>query len=125
MRIVRVLEARAHEHFRTFAEDVDRAVAVVHVEIEDRDALDAGLRQCDLGTECDVVEETKPHRLIFLGVVSRRADRAERAPRLALQYEVDRIAHGTGGEFRGVHRHRAQAGIGVEVCDAVARNRGV
>ena len=43
MRIVRMLKARTDEHFRTFAEDVDRAVAVVNVEIEDRDALDAGL----------------------------------------------------------------------------------
>jgi hypothetical protein len=54
-----MLEARAHQHARLVLEDVDGAVAVVHVEVHHRDALDAA-RQRLVHAHRDVVRKQKP-----------------------------------------------------------------
>ena len=57
--------------------------------------------------------------------MSRRPHRAERALRFAAQHEVDRVAYGAGGQFRGVHALRPQTRVRIDVGDAVTRDRGV
>ena len=52
------------------------AVAVVGIEIPDRDALGAVLQRVERG-DSDVIEITKTHRLVAGGVVSRRTHQAE------------------------------------------------
>ncbi len=60
MRVVRVLEARTHEHFGPIAKDIDSAVAVVHVEIEYRDPVDAGSRERDGAPSATLLKKQKP-----------------------------------------------------------------
>ena len=60
-----------------------RAVAVVDVEVDDRDAPDAVVALQVAGGDRDVGEEAESHRPVGLGVVARRADGGEGATRLA------------------------------------------
>src|SRR4029077_8387281 len=60
MWIVWMLETRTNEHFWRFFEYVDRAVAVMNVEIEDCHTFDTWLLQCEVRAERDVVEKTEP-----------------------------------------------------------------
>ena len=60
MRVVRMLEARAHEHFGTFAKNVDRAVAVMDVEVEDRDPVDAGPDSATTAPSATLLKKQKP-----------------------------------------------------------------
>src|SRR5450759_2549132 len=69
---------RAIHHGRIGPENVLRAVAVMDVEVDHGCAGDAvfalGVTRGDGG----VIEKAKPHRLVDLGVMARRADRHER-----------------------------------------------
>lgn len=58
-------------------EDRLRPVAVVNVEIDDRDAPDPVCALKVSGRDGDVIEETKPHRPIRLGVMPRRPHRGK------------------------------------------------
>ena len=73
-------------------EDVLGAVAVMHVEVDDRDALESVRLQRVRGADRDVVEEAEAHRAPPLGVVARRAHGAERGLAFAAHHEVDRHA---------------------------------
>ena len=73
-----MLERRDHQHARVAGEDLLGAVAVVDVEVDDRDALEAVRGERVRRADGDVVEETEPHRAIALGMVPRRPHRAER-----------------------------------------------
>ena len=80
-------------------EDLLGAVAVVHVPVEDQDALGA-TRARVLGGDRDLVHEAEPHRLVGLGVVSGRTKRAERRAVLPGQEAVNGVARRAGGSER-------------------------
>src|SRR6266849_241018 len=69
---------------RIFVEDVLRAVAVVHVPVDDQDARQTMNRFGMVGGKGDVVEKTKPHAAILRGVVPWRPDQAECAVVIAI-----------------------------------------
>ena len=72
IRIERELEAGTDQDIRVVHEGGHGAVAVMDVEVEDGDAVDAGIIQGSGGGHGDAVEEAEPHRLGYLGVVSGR-----------------------------------------------------
>jgi putative transposase len=60
--IERVLETRTDEYLGPVLEHLDRAVAMMNVEIKHRDALDLRHRDRRRRPDCNMVEETEAHR---------------------------------------------------------------
>ena len=81
-------------------EHVLRAVAVMHVPIDDQHAVRARARRCGPRGDGHVVEQAKAHRILRAGVMARRADQAQRRLVLARRRRADRIA-GRSGRQRG------------------------
>ena len=77
-RIERELVRRHEQHRRILVEDPLRAVAVMHVVVDDRDA-GAAARARVGRADGDVVVETEAHRAIGFGVMARRAHQRQRA----------------------------------------------
>ena len=84
-------------HARLALEAVLGAVAVVHVEIEDRHALEAVHVQRLAGADRDAVEQAEAHGALGLGVMAGRAQRAERVVGLAADHGIDRGDRRAGG----------------------------
>ena len=76
-RIERELVGRDVEDARVVVEHPLRAVAVVDVDVDDRDAREPARERVRRGDR-DVVEEAEAHRAVALGVVARRPDQRER-----------------------------------------------
>ncbi len=112
-----MLEGRAQHDARIVVEGVLRAVAVVHVEVEDRDALRAMRLDRVHGADGDVVEDAEAHRARRRRVMPGRAHRAERGARLAVHHRVGgrhdgaRRAQGRGKRACVHRRIRVEAGI--------------
>jgi hypothetical protein len=97
--------ARNEQHALVRFENGLGAIAVVHVEISDRHALQAVCRQRMRGSDCDAVEHAEAHRLIACSVVARRAHGAEGAlPVVRVHHRVDGGHYGTGSAQGGVER---------------------
>ena len=111
--VERVLEARADQHAPVALEDVLGAVAEVHVEIEDGDAVEAVVLERVRGAHRHVVEEAEAHRLRALGVVAGRAHVAERAAHLARR---------SRGRWRA--RWRPRPAARPRTCPGTSRCRG-
>jgi hypothetical protein len=92
-------------------EDVVRAIAVVHVPVEDQHAVQPVGVERVLSGDGDRVEQAEPHRTRAGRVVAGRAVQRRSAPRLARQQRVDH-RHGPAG---GVQRRRPGAGRGHRV----------
>ena len=122
-----MLEDADHQHALVAGDDVLGAVAVVHVEIDDRHALQAAHIERVARCDRDVVEEAEAHRLIARRVVAGRAHRAERAFDLAVDHRVGRGDRGAGGAQRGVQGAGTRGGVGVDrsrhaaACDALQK----
>ena len=77
-------------HARFVFEDRLRAVAVVDVEIDDRDPRQAVAFERMRGGDGDVVEQAEAHRDVAGGMVPGRAHRAEGDVDLALEHGIGR-----------------------------------
>jgi len=90
-----------------------RAVAVVHVPVDDRDPPDApGPEECRRYRH--VVEEAEAHGPLALGVVTRRADECETVPHLAREDRLAADEKAAGGEPRRLVGVGGRARIRVE-----------
>jgi hypothetical protein len=116
-----MLEGRHHEHFRVAREDVLGAVAVVHVEVEDRDSLDAMRMDRVPGCDGDVVENAETHRARARRVMPRRPHAAERVLDFALHHQVDGEYACACGMQRGRQAVRIHCRVRVEVHGAGLR----
>ena len=76
--VARLVERRV-EQIRIISKKGLRAVAVVHVDVDDRDSLDAVRRARVESRNSGIVVETKAHGSSWCGVVARRADTCKRA----------------------------------------------
>src|SRR5438094_1492094 len=119
--IERMLEYARHHDALVVAEDVLGAVAMVHVEVDDRHALDAVMLERVLGPDSDVVEEAKPHRAGARRVMTRRAHRAKGAVGAPADHEVRGEHRGPRRAKRRIPGMRAHRGIGIEVHDSALR----
>src|SRR5690606_6669570 len=113
-RIVMVEVQRQVEDTRILVEDVLRAVAVMHIPVDDQDALDAVFRLCSTRRDRDVVEQTEAHCAIRGRMMSGRTAQRERGPRAAAHDEVDGIDRTARGGCRRIPGRRRHDRIGVE-----------
>src|SRR5690606_1497365 len=77
IRIERMLVETTHQNTRIIEEDIFRAVAVMHVEIDDGHPRKAVMLQSVRRSTRHVVEETEAHRTPCFGMVARRPHAAE------------------------------------------------
>ncbi len=96
--VVRVLEAGGDEHAGGILENIDGAIAVVHVEIEDGHALDVLVSEGGGGSEGDIVVKTEAHAGIVFRVMSGRATTGEDSLHVAVEDEGDCFFQSSGGE---------------------------
>ena len=123
--IKRHFVGRAIHHARIRPEDFLAAVAVVHVEIDDGDALGAVLRLRVAGGDGGVVEETKAHGGRGLGVMAGRAHGDEGVTRVAAHHLIDGVR---GAARRAQDRLPAsvrERGVGVDARELPFRRYGV
>ena len=118
VRVQRILERGDHQHARVALEDVFGAVAVMHVEVDDGDALQSMRGQRVRGADGDVVEDAESHRAPPLRMMAGRAHRAERGPAFAAHHEVDPMHDGAGRVARSGQRMRIERGIGIDEMQA-------
>ncbi len=90
---------RAVEHARVLVEDILRAVAVMRIPVDDRQALQAkhveGIARCYR----NMVDKAEAHRTATCGVVARRADERKGIGHLPADHRLGRTndrARGTG-----------------------------
>ena len=101
-------------HGRIVPENVLGAVAVMDVEIHDRDALGAMRFLRVPRGDGRVVEEAEAHRGRDLGVMAGRAGRDESVARPAAHHLVDREDGAARGAKRGIEGPWRHKGVGVE-----------
>ena len=103
------------QHARVVFEDRLRAVAVVHVEIDDRHALQLAVLDRVRGGDGRAVEQAEAHRHVAGRVVARRTHRAERALRIAVQHRIGGGHRGAGRAQRGFGGRGRKHGVGIQV----------
>lgn len=102
-----MLEKTAHQHAFVARQRRLGAVAVVHVEIHDRDTRQSVVRDGMARGNRHIAQEAKTHGLVRAGMVAGRPHRAERRLALARQHGV----HGRDGGARRVQGRRIGMGI--------------
>ena len=123
--VERMLEGGAQHHARLVVKNVLRAVAVMHVEIRDRDAPQAVLRQRVRRADRDVIEDAEAHRARALGMVAGRADVAKGVLGLARHHQIDAQHHRARRAQCGRIAERVHRRVAVELHDAVQRRAGL
>jgi len=91
-----MLENAAHHHAHVLLDDVFRAIAMVHIEVDDRDALQAPGIERMAGGNGNIVEEAETHRACMLGMVAGRTHRTEGGRHFLLHHQVGGQHAGTG-----------------------------
>ena len=98
--IERVAMHRRVVHIVAIFEQMLRAIAVMHIEVEDEDAIDSVLLAQPVGNASDGVEKTEAHRLDALRMVAGWAGDHERAL-LRLEHVVRGAQRGGNCSARG------------------------
>ena len=92
----------------------------MHVEIDDRHALDAVAVLRVARRDRRVVEQAEAHRPRRLGVMAGRAHGDEGVRRLLVHHLVDRVHGAAGAAQGGLEAARRHRGVGVEPHQAFA-----
>ena len=119
--IERHLVGRAVHHRAVAPEDVLRAVAVMDVPVDDRDALGAMRLLRVPGGDRGIVEEAEPHGAGALGVMAGRAHRREGVPGPPRHHLVDGLHGGADAAQHRLQGARRHGRVGVDRDHAVAR----
>ena len=85
------------EHTAVLIKDVLRAVAVMHVPIDDEHLVRAVFALGVAGADTDAVEQAEAHALIRSGVMAWRAHSAKSVVHLARHDRIHRVHHTTDG----------------------------
>ncbi|KGX96322.1 hypothetical protein Y023_5101 [Burkholderia pseudomallei A79D] len=122
-REIRRLVQRHEQYRRIVVERLLRAVAVMHVPVDDRHPLDAvrGLRMAR--RDRDVVVVAVAHREIGARMVARRPDQRIRLPKRPRHHRIDSRARGARREPRDVFGRRAARRVVAEPHHLLARHR--
>ena len=118
VRIQRMLECRHHQDTMIAGKNFLGAVAVVHIEIGDRDARQSMRGESVRCADRDVVEQAKAHRSRPLGVVSGRAHRAKCSVAPSRHHEVDGFDDGTRSMKCRFERMRIERRVGIDKMQA-------
>src|SRR3954447_1627465 len=95
--VERVLEYRDHHDSDVVPKNIFRAIAVMHVEIDDRNTLQGVCFQGMGRTDGYVVEQAETHGPIALGMMSRGTNIAKSVLDFFTDYEVDCKDHRARG----------------------------
>src|SRR6478736_6486224 len=121
----RHLMGRRVEHARIGVEDFLRAVAVMHVEIDDGDPLQPVVALRVTRADADVVEQAEPHRPFGFGVVARRAARDEGVLHFSIEDLVDRLQRAADAAQHDLPRRGLHHGVAaVEIYKTGVRAGG-
>ena len=90
------------QHVGAILEDLLRAVAVMHIEVHDGDALQPVSTNQLLCGNRHIVEQTKPARLIAFGVVARRTHCTKCVVHLTVHHRLARRQHAPRRQQRHV-----------------------
>jgi hypothetical protein len=97
------------------------AIAVMHVEIDDRHARQTPRVECVSRRDGDIVEKAEAHRLATLGVMAGRSDRAKGVVRFAAHHQVSGITS-RAGRAQGACKVPGDIAVsGIEMDDAMRR----
>ena len=113
------LEHGAHDDAGVIREDDIGAVAVMNIEIENRNALQSMFFKCVGHANRHVIEEAESHGPIVTGVVTGRPDIAEYVPGAPGEYQVSTQYRGAGCVMGCAQRFRAHSGIWINIHQAV------
>ena len=122
--VERVLKKTCHQHLVLplgLIEHVFGAVAVMHVEVNYGDALEAVLLDRVRRRHADIVEDAKSHRAAARGVVAAGAHRAKCVFHLARHHLIDRKHTGAGRAQRRVEGMRVHRRIRVKLRITLGR----
>ncbi len=72
MRVVVFLKTTADQNLRAVLKDINRAIAVVHIKVDDGDPLYTGICQCGFRCDGDIVKQAEAHRSCQFGMMARR-----------------------------------------------------
>ncbi len=114
VRIKRMLEKAGHQHLLVVRKNLLGSIAMMHIEIDDRDTLETERVRCVACADSDAVEDAKPHRGRFARMVPRRTHRAKRIGDLTIGHAVGRVDHRTCRAQRRIQRVRVHRRIGIE-----------
>ncbi len=103
---------RDEEHPLLVPEKVLRAVAVMDIEIDDRDPGEAAPLERVLRGDGDIAEDAEPHGRLGLGVMSRRPASHEGRPGLPVEHGID----GRDGAPDATERRLERAGRHVRIA---------
>jgi len=120
-RIERHLVGRAIHHAGIGPENLLRAVAVMDVEIDDRDALQAVPLLRMPRRDRHIVEEAETHGPRGLGMVAGRAHRHERIGGPFFDHLVDRQRRAAGPAQRRLEAAGRHGGVGIEPHESLLR----
>ena len=118
----RVLETRTDQDFRLRLEQIDGAISMMDVEVEDRHALDLGIGERCTCRKRNVVVDAETHCGAFLGMVTGWADGTESVVCVAAQH---RFGGGHAGARSSCSRRqavRSERSVGIDANQA--RGRG-
>ena len=122
-RIERRLMGRAEQHRLVRPENLLRAIAVMHVEIDDGDSLDAVGRLGVTGGDGDIIDEAEAHGIARAGVMARRARGHESVVGPPRHHLVDGGDAAAGRAPDGLDRLGTHERVAVERGVAFARRR--
>lgn len=111
VRIERMLEAGAHQDAFVSADDVYRAVALMHIEINDRNPFQVVEGEGAHGRQCHVVIEAEPHGFGAFGMVPGWAGADKRVGHLTAHHHIDRLDIAAGGQSGGAQGIRHHGGV--------------
>lgn len=118
MGVMWVLEAGSDEDLRGVLENINRAVSMVHVEIQDSDPLDILMSKGGGGAHGDIVVKAESHAGVMLCMVAGRPGAGKNPPGLPGEDEVDRFFDGTGGELGGREGAWCEMSVGIDHREA-------
>ena len=123
--IERRLMGRGVEHVMVVPEDILRAIAVMHVEIDHDDALQPVHGAGVIGPDSRAVEQAEPHGAHRFGMVPGRAHGAEGVLRLAANDRIHGGANRPRRAQRRLQRVRRDQRVRVDPAQPLGRNRGL
>jgi hypothetical protein len=124
VRIEGMLEEAHHQHARVVAEGFGGAVAVVDVEVDDGDPLQAVHVERMAGGDGDIVEQAKAHRLGWPRVVARAGGLRRRRCRVAGDDRVGGGHRGAGGAQGRLPAVRIKQRVAVDWVVGIAGTAG-
>ena len=110
-----MLEDTDHEGARVARQDVLGAIAVVHIKVHHRHAVQVVALQRVFGSHRHVIEKAKTHRLAAGGMVARGAHRAKGVFQLAGHHGIGGGQGGARSAQRGLPGVRVDGCVGIEL----------